>query len=171
MEIILLGENSPDNETWLADVESELADDFAAVHIQYFENRTKGGRIDMNSEHEKLVATAQDCDQAYAICAKSAGVILTLDAMQANDIRPQRCVFVGAPIGASAADRFDNFRTPTLFIQHTHDPVRPAQKLKNVLKNHNVRQYAFKEISGNDDVYADTKKLAAYTKEFLNSLD
>lgn len=167
MDLILLGDNKADGKQWIEDIADTFANHQDSVHIHQYEHWGDEEAMDMDTEMSKLSALTEDCDDTYAILAKSTGVILALDAIRSHTISPQRCVFVGAPIGASAAERLGQYRIPTLFIQHANDSVRPAQKLRNVLENHNLQEYAFKEIPEKHDMYRDIVHIARLAREFL----
>lgn len=169
MHLILLGGNSPKNEPWIEEVAQALSEEFDGTHIQYFDHWEKGGSIDTNKEREKLKSIAEEIDGEYAVFAKSAGVILTLDAIVDRDIVPQQCFFVGSPLGASAPERLHNYTTPTLFIQQTDDPIRPFQKLSNVLENSDASNYELIEIPGDDHIYGDITTLKNEIVSFVHA--
>lgn len=166
MNLILLGGNSPQNEQWLEQIAESLSPYFKETYIQTYGHWESGGQMLMGREEEKLEAQAEDLDN-YIVFAKSAGVVLTLDAIQGHRINPNACIFVGSPIGSSAAERFDNYRIPTLFIQQTKDPIRSYKKVHNILENSHIKNYELVEVPGNDHLYGDIEALTETILTFL----
>lgn len=168
MHLILLGGNSSKNKSWVEEIAETLSDLFEDTHIQYYRHWEEGGAMDMGFELRRLVDYASEPEE-YAVFAKSAGVMLALRAIQDGDFMPARCVFVGAPLGSSAPEYLSEYAIPTLYIQQTNDPIKPFEKVKNVVENTRSEHQHFLEIPGDNHHYTELGYFIDDVRTFFSS--
>ena len=173
MRLLLLGGISSHNKEWIEEIEESLRDLFDSTHIQYYDHWQSGGNIDVEKEVDNLIKDL-DPKEDYVVFAKSAGVIVTLKAMQERPFIPKACIFVGSAIrfgrasGYPVDDWLKENKVRKLFIQQTGDNAIPFQELKLMLQGFNAQNYKMIEIPGNDHHYDDIKHLEGFIKEFLD---
>lgn len=171
MHLILLPGNSKYNKDWIEEVEKKLNDLFDSTHIQYYNHWEGGSGMMINEELQKLEKHAKNYRE-YVIFAKSAGVFLTLKAIEKDLISPSMCIFTGT------ASRWDTGRVdvqelltkmemPKLFIQQTSDRYMEYAEIERMLKDLNVRNYQCNEVPGSDHGYSDVGVLKDIITKFL----
>jgi len=173
MELLLLPGNSLRNREWIRTVERSLEDLFSSTHVLEYQHWGTGEKlIDFEvelKELEKLVEGIED----YAVFAKSAGVLLALNAVYEGKITPKKCIFVGSAIGMGKKMGIDfekwfrNFSIPTLWIQKSEDPAMSFAGVREFVKGLGVRGGEFVEISGDDHVYLEIRELHGHIEKFV----
>lgn len=173
MNIILLPGNSLSNKEWIDKTADTMRSGFESSIVQYYDHWERGGDlIDIGKEVEKLAVSVKKLN-SYVIFAKSAGVLVTLKSIKDKKIDPKKCVFVGTPVNWAKEkdiifqDWFKLFSVPTLFIQHTGDPVISSSDLKNFLNENGVSNFKFLELPGNSHDYPELDTLTKFTLEFV----
>lgn len=173
MDLIILGGNSVDNVKWIEKIEILLKPYFRSTQIQYYEHwKSDLELINLDKEIEKLIENTKSKEQ-YIVLAKSVGTLVTSKAIFEQKISPIRCFFMGIPINWAYKYNFDidnwfkNFKPSLTIIQHTNDPITPAQELRNFLKDENAIDYNFIELPGNDHYYQELNKIADLVKNSI----
>lgn len=173
MDLVLLPGNSILNKEWIEDVKVALEPNFKTSYILYYDHwKTSDELIDLDRELGELVKITKGLDN-YIIFAKSAGCLLTLKGVYQGQIYPEKCIFTGTAILWGQEHGFDGekwlkeYSIPTLFIQKTNDPVIAASDLYKLLKELDIPNYQFQEISGNDHNYENIPQLKEFITEFI----
>lgn len=174
MDLILLPGKNSSNAGWIGQVENALKPSFNQTQVQYYKHweHEEGGLINMEEELHYLTEIA-DRFSDYCVFAKSAGVILALQAMATHKIKPKKCFFVGSAFLWALTNQLPleqwlaNYSTPTLFIQQTLDPAMYSDELKKFLDLMNVNNYELKEIPGKSHQYGDVEELSKLVKDFV----
>jgi len=172
MKIIILPGNSKSNKEWADNSEKFFltSDTTSKRYKQYYSHWDNDGVLDLDIELEKLskeVAEKDDC----IVFAKSAGTILTINAVTSGLFKPLKCIFVGMPISLDdegsidAIKKLESFDVPTLVIQKTSDPVSSFSTVQKVVERFpNIKLV---EIPGDDHKYDDFELINGLVEEFL----
>ena len=129
MDILMLAGNSLNNKVWIEQVAEYLKPYCGEIRIQNYKHWETGEKmIDLDYEFGELSKTVQGMNE-YVIFAKSAGTILASKGIAAGVLNPTSSLFCGFALGMAKSANYpieewlQKFKTPTTFIQNTHDPV------------------------------------------------
>lgn len=175
MKIILLPGNSAKQEKWIEEVKRTLSQDYDDIEIQYYKHwQTGKDIIDLDHELEVLTEKVKDLTD-YVVIGKSAGTLLALRGIFEKKIEPNKCVFMGLPIGWARNNHFKvdmwlaDYVTPTLFIQNKFDPAASYEEVKNIIEISKVKNFQTVSLPGITHDYNDQGKLRELISEFISS--
>lgn len=173
MYFIYLPGNGPSNKDWIEQVQKEFSS-FATGQILYYQHwQTGGDLIDFDLEThrpQELISNQQD----YFIFTKSAGTFLAAKAISEKLITPEKCIFLGTPLNWGDQNHFpyptwfDHFSTPTLFIQHTQDPMASFVDLQKFITNQNISNSQLVDLPGDSHHYGQLSQIQSLVQNFLN---
>jgi len=170
MNLLLLGGMSPHNKEWIYKVEktlSSLCQHTTVLEYAHWNDPTK--TMDIDKELAEVGEKAKELNGDYAVFAKSVGVILALRGISGGLIKPQKCFFVGLPLGLVAQENINlplllaANQNPTLLAQNTDDPAGSYAEVQTYLKDA-PPNYKLIELPGNThnyDKYTKLKELFA----------
>jgi hypothetical protein len=171
--ILLSGNNIEPNKEWIQTMEKQLKAGFETTTVLEYDHWETGDElIDLVTEQDKLAEIVRQ-KRPYCIFAKSVGVFLALKSVYEGSLRPEMCVFVGTSVLWAHAHDYDysswlaNFTVPSLFIQHTKDPLCGATMLEDYLQEFAVENYILEELSGNTHDYTETALIGKLSHEFF----
>ena len=168
-KIIILGGNNKSNISWLKKMEKVYSKDYDVISI-YFDNWTLNSDINFDIELKKLInITSKHKD--YIIVAKSAGAILSLQAIATRKIKPKKTIIMGIPLKYANSKKIDikdlilraSFKSKILVIQQKYDPEAYAKELKEILPEN----IDFKEINGNHHTYLKIEDIKSIVDSFV----
>lgn len=174
MHAIFLSGNSLKNRDFIESLKKELEGLFESSQIQYYKHWSTGENlIDLENEITALIALTSNSD-SYVIVAKSAGVLVTLNALARKLINPVKCIFLGTPVDWARKQGFgidtllSNYSLPTLFIQNKKDPMFSSDDLRQLLEKSACKNYSFTESDGDTHEYLNYAVLKSVVDIFLN---
>lgn len=175
--LLLLPGNSPQNKSWINELAAAFQNDFARVEPWYYAHWKDSDNENLLNVQQELSLIAQHLHhnsiKETIIFAKSAGIVLALQAMHDHILNPKACIFIGFPLHWARAHRlqleslFPSLHCPTLFIQKTHDPAASFAELSTVLKQQNIKNTSMLELPGSDHHYGDIQRLRREVLAFL----
>ncbi len=140
----------------------------------FYEHWETGGNfLDFENEVKRFSQNLAN-NPDFSVFAKSAGTLVTLKSIYAENIKPKKCVFVGTPVYWANDNQIDfknwlkGFSIPTLFIQHTNDPTISSKDLRAMLEENRAANYEFVELPGDSHDYPEIEKLSELTSNFIN---
>ena len=171
MNIIILAGNSHENYTWAQKIKATLGN-FAKITIQDYDHWKSSNKfINMPEEKKKLIEIASGLEN-YVILAKSIGVILAIQSIYEQNIKPSKCIFAGMAFNWAKENNYPidqwlgSYSIETLFIQNENDPAISFEDLRCVINKNNTVNYQLIKLLGDNHKYnADT--IAELTKQFL----
>lgn len=171
MNIIILAGNSLENYKWAEQLKTAL-DNSAEVSIQDYSHWKSGDKfIDMPKEQKKLIEIANDLDH-YIILAKSIGVILAIQSICEQKIKPLKCIFVGTAFNWAKENNYQieqwlsDYFIETLFIQNEHDPAISFEELKSIISKNNIVNHQLVKLPGDNHKY-NANTIAELARSFL----
>lgn len=172
MHFIYLPGNGPSNKDWIESVKKEF-DTFSSGQILYYQHwQTGGDLIDFDLETQRLLKLISD-KKDYFIFAKSAGTFLATKAISQNLIHPKKCIFLGTPLFRGQENNFpyptwfDHFSTPTLFLQHTQDPLASFLDLQKFISTQNITNSQLIDLPGDSHHYPELPQIKPLVQNFL----
>lgn len=175
MHLIYLPGNGPSNKDWIESVKKEF-NSFSAGQILYYQHwQTGGNLIDFELETHRLQELISN-QKDYIIFAKSAGTFLAAKAISQNLIHPQKCIFLGTPLSWGQENKFpyptwfNHFSTPTLFLQHTQDPLASFSDLQKFILGQNITNCQLVDLPGDSHHYPELPQIRILVQSFLNSI-
>ncbi len=164
MEAILLPGESEQSKGWVESLQEMCREDFSETDILYYSHwdvsDDSEAIMDIELEAQKLAQLVRG-KKRYRLFAKSAGVIVALQAIQNYDIRPQKCIFAGTPVHWAKKNDFevgelvDSLTIPITFIQKTDDPVGSYALLREIVESAELPKKQFIEVAGQNHDYTD----------------
>lgn len=170
-ELIILGENTPNNINWIKRMNDIYKSDYN-VSTLFFENWKDNTMIDFDKEIKKLVSLCKNTDN-YIIIAKSAGAILSVLEIEKNTIKPKVLIVMGFPLLFTLNNNINiikmfndiSVKCKVLVIQQKFDPQGKAKDIEKML-NKNI---TVETIQGNNHVYANFSLIKNEVYSFINS--
>jgi hypothetical protein len=153
-KILILPGNGSNNAAWLEKTSGFLKNDFEIIAHSY--NHWSSGEqfIDLQKEVDGLAGINPEY-----VFAKSAGIMVTLLAIQQKVVAPKICMFVGLPKTWADEHRYDidsllkGHKIPTLFIQQENDPIFSFVQLTEYLQDMEISDAAVYSVQGDDHIY------------------
>lgn len=135
MNLLLLPGNNPRHREWLLQVEQELSPLFnRTLRHEYRHWQTGEPEIDLAYESSQLIDKTVDLEP-YIIFAKSAGTLLSLQAMEQGILQPTACLFAGIPLpmteqyGLPLERWLQTVTVPVHIMQNSADPFGSASQI------------------------------------------
>ncbi|MEI6237390.1 MAG: hypothetical protein WCP03_02210, partial [Candidatus Saccharibacteria bacterium] len=154
MNLLLFGGNSIRNKDWINQCAKEFQPLFKICKVHHYEHWQKQeDSIDIPKELHNIALEVINFNN-YAVFAKSIGMILAARAIYEGIIKPQKCIFLGLPIGVinkdknAISDYFKSIKKPILFIQNNNDPVGSDEQVRNYLLEINPSDYSLELYQG-----------------------
>lgn len=143
MKILILAGNDVSNKNWSLDLRKCLRVTDEVHILQYRHWLQSNAKIDIKAEVNRLAKLNKSWKDGCVVIAKSAGILVTLEAISNNVINPSRCIFIGLPLVFAQefnfSQVFKNYTTPSLFIQNEHDPEASAISVKRFIESHQLK--------------------------------
>lgn len=166
MKIHVLPGIDPKTEQWAIKLVHELDASSGSATVQrYLHWESAEIPVQREAEIERL----KDCKMNLLI-GKSLGVGLGLRACIQGIIKPEKAVFIGAPLtslikqGHDLESMVTKADVSSLFIQQKDDPLGGAAMLKATLPDSQII-----EVPGNDHQYQDINQLIRHIEEWLGT--
>lgn len=167
--VIILPGNNAGNALWA----DELAKRFAqcyGVHVQAYKHwQQQVSDIDFISEQKRLADFLNREKGGHIVVAKSAGVLLALQAMRDRMLTPAALICIGLPLRYAAVRNIDighllaNIQTPTLFMQASGDPIGSAAEVAAIVPTGGL----LVQMAGNTHDYADVDAIFSQAHAFI----
>ena len=177
MKLLFFSGNSLRNRDFAFEAEAKLKDMFDATYIQEYKHWQTGQEwIDLPHELEALKATSPNGE--YAVFAKSIGIVLTVQAIAQNIIKPKFLLLCGIPLGY-IVEEYPTFgqdlaeaNIPLVIIHNDHDPVGAATDVHEYLQKSlpNDPKHHFITTVGNTHDYEDYTLLREQLKILQESV-
>ena len=171
--VVVLGGNGPKNIEWVRRISGVLRKDFTIYSLDYIHWSEGSSSQDINFEAEllRLEGYVKDLD-SYSIVAKSAGLLLTLMAINKGVISPESVVGFGLPLefaqsrGLELTGMLNQAAKlcSLLCIQAKLDPQGTASDVHALLPS----EVLLKSIPGDTHDYNQYEKLSSIAKTFIN---
>lgn len=161
MQLLVLGGNSPRNQTWINQVASTVARDFSRVTEQQYRHWSTGDPdIDLDFESSQLGVFANAASD-YQIFAKSAGSILTLRSIDRSILDPQSAVFAGLPL--VMIERYTlpintwlkSVHCPVIILQNDQDPYGSYDQVATLVAAAHNPYVTVQRLTGDSHDYDD----------------
>jgi len=172
MKLIILPGNSKSNKEWADATAEAFSSSFSEIYTQSYSHWDNGEEfINFDTELDKLVKNvgSDDC----IVMAKSAGSMLAIYGVHKKMFYPTKCLFVGLPIRFAEENNMEliqwlqDYDTPTLIIQNSHDPITSFEELKTALAPLNKTNIDLIEIDGDNHKYSDFELIKEKAWDFL----
>lgn len=169
MKVFLLAGNSPSNKEWIESVKSEFEKNFDCEILYYKHWQNNEGMINLIDEESRLKELTENCDE-YAIFSKSAGTVLTLQAISKGIVNPKFLMLVGIPLRFTddVEVLIEQNEIKTLIIQKTNDNVATFNEVKSVVEKSGNTNYELHEVEGNDHYYSNLQELREMFVDFAS---
>ncbi|MFC1800961.1 hypothetical protein ACFLZB_00655 [Nanoarchaeota archaeon] len=158
--LIILPGNSTNNHFWSQELRSSLEKHFNTVDTLIYQHWEMVGDAEIDFDNEsKVLETKATQQDSFVILAKSAGVILSLQAIQQGKINPQKCVYLGVPAkwaderGIDLNNLLGQYSVPTLFVQNTQDPMLSSKDLISFMGRNRIRNFELAPLPGDTHDY------------------
>ncbi len=178
-DLILLGGRNLRQQSWIREVETAFSPYFAATHVLDYQHWKQGTvEEDVPNEAENLITLIESLgtEREYAIFGKSMGMLVTADAIKQGRIHPRFCVFAATPIKYPLSHEdngmrrieslFQDYETPTLFIQNPDEKYMKPRELEETLKGFGARNFQVVEGTGGVHSYA-AWSLVGLVREYI----
>lgn len=139
MKIFLLPGNDIANKDWIERVKpvfSQFADETEIHYYDHWKKETSA--INLNKETGLFFDKLEDTSGSFGVFAKSAGVLIALEALADCEERPAFAIFAGFPLRFAEGHEYDlpdllaTVDYPVLFIQNAFDPAGSAEELRRL---------------------------------------
>lgn len=147
-KIILLPGNSPLNKEWIYEIDTLLKSKGVETFVlEYAHWETGENMINFNDELSRLKAALPEGFMKASVIAKSAGVVLTGQAIKTGLLVPKSCIFIGTPvtwtkkIKITPTSWIKGHSIPTLFVSKPLDPAYHFNKMLPFLEENAVGNY------------------------------
>lgn len=174
MKLLILPGNSYRNKKEMKKVANHLKGIFKETYIHNYLHWKTGQKL-INLEEERKIIAKKINKKDWVIFAKSIGIILALNLIHENKIKPQAVILAGTPIKWLKENKiqfkkqFKNLNIKSLFIQKNKDPICPSKYLKKFIKKSKITNSQFLEIEGNNHNY-NLPNIHEIVKYFLKSI-
>lgn len=173
MNLLLLPGNSAQHKQWLEQVEYHLSPLFTQTICHNYRHwQTGSPEIDLAYETSQLIDYTYDF-APYIVFAKSAGIVLCLQAIQQGILQPSACLFTGLPLpmiesyGLPLKNWLQTSTVPTRIIQNDSDPHGSYNHVASLVDDcHNPLITAHKS-AGNTHDYNDFDLLFRETQALI----
>jgi hypothetical protein len=163
MNVLILGGESPRHYQWVRDVAKVLQPRFSSVHFLDYRHWSNGGATDIEYEITAATKLAEGMEE-YIIVAKSIGTVIAMLGIGRGLLHPQRCVFMGLPLGA--VRRIPDVvpyvakLPPTTFVQNEHDPLAAATEVATFIDIHGNKDASIVITPGETHDYINFNQIA-----------
>ncbi len=163
MRIIIVPGNSPKNKKWAEEIKKFLQENkkHDVLSIEYSHWHSGEEIIDIEKEAARLSELLSPSEE-FLIIAKSAGISVSVKAFLSGKINSKSFIFLGLPLywaierEIDISSMFNDFYAPALIVQNNKDPIAPASKVREFLKNLKTpKNIQLIETSGNTHEYED----------------
>ncbi len=171
MKLIVLPGNSKRNKEWADGAAAAGSSSFDPVYKHYYQHWDTGEEV-INFDLELRRVTEQAGVGEFAVFAKSAGSVLTINGNYLGKFKPARCLFVGLPLGtpeqeAQLGEKIHALTVPVTIIQNTGDPYSNHARVQSFLGKINLPNITLKETPGNNHDYLYFDLIKSLVPEFF----
>jgi hypothetical protein len=176
-QLLLFSGNSLRNQTWIHEVDAEVASMFESTYLQDYKHWQNGDKnIDLDHELTVLESASESFGADYGVFAKSIGTVFVAKALEASIIKPKFLVLCGLPLGSIERD-FPQFAAviahadiPVTVINNTDDPVGTASAARDLMRETTriLKDYRFIETPGDTHNYTDYDLIKTELTRFNN---
>lgn len=176
--IILAGDNKKHNKIWNEKISKSLNESLdTSVHsLHYYHWETfEQETMNLDLELDRLTQIIGK-EKEYIICAKTAGILITLKGIYEGRLNPSKCIFMGMPIIWARLNNYQidkwlskNNDIETLVIQKESDPAMYCDELENYLEEKKLSNIKLIKISGTDMYYEDYDILPQLINNFISN--
>lgn len=164
MDALILGGNSPSHKAWIRRAAEVLEPQFTSVKYLDYRHWERGGNANVKYEMAQAAKLSGELESGYIVVAKSVGTVIATLAVSEGKLNPARCVLIGFPLPMlkelpAIAPALDDL-PPSVFVQHTHDPLGPAADVREFVAQHGNGQATVVETPGSTHNYIDFKLIA-----------
>lgn len=175
MQLVLLPGNSIHNKSWIYEVENSLKPLFESTYVHEYNHWKKQDTfINMPEELQKLLIHLKKVKDEYSIFAKSIGIIVALQGLIKENLKPASCMFVGNPsqwesrLGITRNDVNIHMTMPILFIQQQKDPLMSFKNVEEMVKKLHIPKQFLQEVPGHNHHYEDVTHIKQIIENFLS---
>lgn len=173
MKLIVLSGNSKRNKEWADGAAAASATIFGDVYKHYYRHWETGEEL-INFDFELGQVAEQVGTGEFAVFAKSAGSVLTINGNYLGKLKPAKCLFVGLPLGtpeqeAQLGEKIRALTVPVTIIQNTNDPYSNFARVKNFLDQLQLPNVTLLETPGDNHDYLDFDLIKSKVPEFFQN--
>lgn len=156
MSFHLLAGSDPANKEWIERVAPLLSSAFRGTKIQEYSHWSTGGTLNLNHEVSRLVAAIEEDVTPVGVFAKSAGILIALEALAEVEEPPLFAIFCGLPLTMAEAMDLDivellaTIDYPVLFIQNAHDHAGSAEEVRMITGRIETAEFLLLPGGGHD---------------------
>lgn len=172
MKLFLLPGSDIANKDWIERVQPILAQHVDETQIQYYQHwKEESSRINVNREVGTFLDRLNAHQGSYGVFAKSAGILVALEALAEAEEAPDFAIFAGFPLGLADQleldlnELLDSIDFPVLFIQNANDPAGSAENLRRITTR--LEDTDFLLLPGNTHDYPVVGNTANAIEEFI----
>lgn len=171
MKLFLLPGSDLANKDWAERIRPILGQHADTVQIQNYKHWNTGGSMNVNQEVASFIETLESYQGPFGVFAKSAGILVALEALAESHEPPSYAIFAGFPLGMAAlqdlevVDLLDTIDFPVLFIQNAYDPTGSAEELRRLTTR--IETAEFLLLPGNSHDYPLVGNTLAAVEEFM----
>lgn len=164
MTILLIGGEAKVNVKWLNKLDQKISDSSLIYNYKHWQENKE--EIDFESELNQLECIVKE-QKIDKIIAKSAGILLSLYAIEKKILTPNECIFMGFPLIWAEKRNLEKDlinlskknMVNTIYIQQKNDPLCSSSNLNSILNNNQI-----KEIEGDDHWYGNFSFFSKFLK-------
>lgn len=165
--ILILGGNTPNNETWLKKISSPLKKDNKIKTIKYSHWNTESS-LDIEKELNKVVKELEEWKD-YIIIAKSVGSVISLIGIERNIIKPKNLIILGLPLRYTERNKIDiisllekSYKISNIsIIEQEYDPIGTYKEVEQIIPNY-INLY---KIPGHYHIYGNIQIIKKIIEE------
>ncbi|PIV90658.1 hypothetical protein COW46_02465 [Candidatus Gracilibacteria bacterium CG17_big_fil_post_rev_8_21_14_2_50_48_13] len=156
MAFHLLAGSDPANKDWIERVAPLLSSKFRGTKIQEYQHWKSGGTLNLNQEVSTLLASLEADTTPVGVFAKSAGILIALEALAETAEPPLFAIFCGLPLTMAEAmdldivELLETIDYPVLFIQNAHDHAGSAEEVRMITGRIETAEFLLLPGSGHD---------------------
>lgn len=159
MKLFILPGNDPSNKDWAERIKPMLSASMDSIHVQQYAHWNSGApTMSLNKETTAFLDLLEETKEPYGVFAKSAGILVALEALADAEEPPVFAIFAGFPLklteqqeNMDVVELLETIDFPVLFVQNAYDPAGQADEVRRIANRVETAEFAL--LPGNTHDY------------------